>query len=247
MTVGGARSEGPPGSHRHEPDARRSAPPTLSRDVQLSLIAGGDRPVGPLLQSVFTGTNAELMRAVAALYLSGSVLDVTYGAGGWWQSFRPDPFGWHDLALDGIDCRALPEPSSSVDTVAFDPPYVEAGTPGNRHGAVMMQRFGIGSGRRLGSIPVLIAAGTAEACRVARRFVLVKCMEYVAGRTFHDGPTAATLGALEAGWIKHDQIVHLGAGIGGAHRTFEVMRAARAHSYLIVFAPPGPRGGRRRG
>jgi hypothetical protein len=204
------------------------------RDVQLSLIEGGDRPVGPVLQSVFTGSNADLMRTVAPLYLTGSVLDVTYGEGKWWDRFRPSPFGWHDLNRDGVDCRRLPEPDQSWDTVCFDPPYVEAGTPGMA-GAEFFDRYGIGSGRRLGAVLDLIAAGVTEAGRVARRFVLIKCMEYVAGSRFNDGPTVATLAALEAGWHKHDQIVHLGAGIGGSHRTFEVLRAARAHSYLIVF------------
>jgi hypothetical protein len=191
---------------------------------------------------VFVGSNADLMRAVAPLYLTGSVLDVTYGRGLWWERFRPDPFAWHDLAIDGVDCRALPEPDASYDTVAYDPPYVEAGTAGMASASDFFDRFGVGCGRALGAIPQLIADGTREACRVARRFVLVKCMEYVAGSKFNDVPTVATLGALEAGWIKHDQIVHYsGGGIGGAHRTFTVLRAQRAHSYLIVFAPLTPK------
>jgi hypothetical protein len=210
------------------------------RDVQLGLIEGTDRPVGPILQSVFTGSNAELMRAVAPIYLAGGVLDVTYGRGKWWDLCRPDPFAWHDLALDGIDCRSLPELDSTWDTVAFDPPYVEAGTPSKSLAGAgdFFDRYGVGCGRRLGAVLELIAAGTREACRVARSFVLVKCMEYVAGSKFNDGPTVATLAAMEAGWTKHDQIVHWsGGGIGGAHRTYEVLRAARAHSYLLVFAP----------
>jgi len=211
--------------------------PGYPRDVQLGLVEGTDRPVGPVLQSVITGSNAELLRAVAPLYLTGSVLDVTYGRGKWWDLYKPDPFAWHDLALDGVDCRALPELDASWDTVAFDPPYVESGNATRSDYGDFFDRFGIGCGRRLGSIERLIAAGVAEACRVARRFVLVKCMEYVAGARFHDGPTAATVAALDAGWVKHDQIVHYsGGGPGGSHRTFTVLRAARAHSYLLVFS-----------
>jgi hypothetical protein len=214
-----------------------------NRDVQLPLLEGPGRPVGPILRSVFTGTNADLMNAVAPLYLAGSVLDVTWGRGNWWTRFQPQPFAWHDLAGDGVDCRSLPEDDGSWDTVAFDPPYVQAGTPGGTLAGAgdFFDRFGIGCGRPLGSVLELIAAGTREACRVARRFVLVKCMEYVAGSKFNDGPTIATLAAAEVGWAKHDQIVHWsGGGIGGAHRTFEVLRAARVHSYLLVFAPASP-------
>jgi hypothetical protein len=186
------------------------------------------------------------MNAVAPLYLTGSVLDVTYGRGKWWERFRPEPFAYHDLALDGVDCRALPEHDRSWDTVTLDPPYVEAGTPGKTLASSgdFFDRYGVGSGRPPAPVLELLAAGTCEACRVARRFVLVKCMEFVAGGRFHDGPTVATLAALEADWVKHDQIVHFtGGGIGGSHRTCEVLRAVRVHSYLLVFAPasPGPR------
>jgi opacity protein-like surface antigen len=216
----------------------------VRRDVQLSLVEGMDRPVGPVIQSVFEGRhNAELLAAVAPLYLTGSVLDVTYGYGGWWERFQPEPFAWHDLKADGVDCRELPEEASSWDTVCFDPPYVEAGTPGwagharfggAHRGGDFFDRFGLGTS----GVLALLADGTMEACRVARRFVLVKCMEFVSGGKFKDGPTVATLAAADAGWHLHDRIVHYsGGGIGGSHRTYTVLRAARAHSYLLVFAP----------
>ena len=49
----------------------------VERDVQLSLIEGYDRPVGPILKSVFAGQhNCDLIEAIAPLYLTGSVLDV---------------------------------------------------------------------------------------------------------------------------------------------------------------------------
>ena len=62
----------------------------MKRDVQLSMVDGMERPLGPVLQSVFTGTNAELMRAVAPLYLTGSVLDVDLW---WWQVVGRLPAG----------------------------------------------------------------------------------------------------------------------------------------------------------
>ena len=87
-----------------------------------------DRPVGPLLASVQGGTNADLIAAIAPLYLTGSVLDVTYGEGKWWTRYQPAEFTAHDLyKLDGVDFRHLPEPDDSVDVVCFDPPYIPAG------------------------------------------------------------------------------------------------------------------------
>lgn len=225
-------------------------PPFNSRRaVQVSMFpdVSPDRPVGPILPSVFKGTNADLMSAVAPLYLTGSVCDVTYGEGAWWQRFTPDPFTRHDLyKLDGVDFRALPESDASIDTMVYDPPYVVSGAPSSaRLGPDFQNRYGIGeqnTGMTVGtaartSLKALILDGLTECCRVARTFVLVKCMEYAQGGGFHDIPNLATNRALEVGWIKHDIIVHhTGVGPGG-HNIFIPTRARRHHSYLIVFTP----------
>ena len=224
--------------------------PARYRDTQLALIEGMERPVGPILQSVFVGSNAELMRAVAPLYLTGSVLDVTYGEGKWWERFQPEMFGCHDLKIDGVDFRDLPEADRQFDTVVYDPPYTISGgksgpsmyqnQPGGTARPVGFQeRYGIGCRNLDEPLASLILKGLAECCRVADRWVLVKCMEFAkgTGRTgFHDTPTIVTNRAADLGWIKHDQIVHhTGTGPGG-HNIFEVKRARRAHSYLLVFA-----------
>lgn len=214
---------------------------TVTRDVQLSIIEGMDRPVGRILPSVFSGSNADLMAAVAPLYLTGSVLDVTYGEGKWWDRFTPDPFTFHDLhKVDGVDFRHLPEADGSVNTVCFDPPYVLSGGPSSpaMQGSEMQNAYGIGFQNGMSGWPALldlVTAGLTESCRVADRFVLVKCMEFVQA-TFRDMPTEVINHAASLGWQLHDRIVHhTGTGPGG-HNIFDVKRARRAHSYLIVFA-----------
>jgi hypothetical protein len=215
------------------------------RPVQMSMVEGMERPVGPILPSVFTGTNSDLMAAVAPLYLTGSVLDVTYGngdtAGGWWKRFTPDPFTFHDLALDGVDFRSLPEDDASIDTVCFDPPYISAGGGATSPSADnFRRRFGLDDYRSGVSLSSLVAEGLAECARVARRFVLVKCMEFVSCGRFQDLPTDITLWARSLGMTKQDQIVHhTGSGPGG-HNIWDVKRARRHHSYLLVFAPLSP-------
>lgn len=222
---------------------------SVTRPVQTSLIEGLERPVGPVLTSVFSGSNSDLMEAVAPLYLTGSVLDVTYGngdtAGGWWKRVTPDPFTFHDLALDGVDFRALPHGAGEFDTVCFDPPYVPAGGgPSNQSADGFRNRFGLDWGDGYRSEAVLgdlIRDGLAECARVARAFVLVKCMEFVSSGQFRDMPTEVTSMARDLGWAKHDVIVHnTGSGPGG-HNIWTVKRARRAHSYLLVFAPAGAR------
>jgi hypothetical protein len=202
-----------------------------------------EKPVGRIPPSVMGGTNSDLMAAIADLYLAGSVMDVTYGRGGWWQRFTPEPFIRHDLyTLDGVDFRHLPEADDSVDTVCFDPPYVASGGESSAVlGTNFQDAYGIGGARTgysVKGIEALIADGVTDCVRVAHQFGLVKCMEFAQGsyRGFHDIPHLVTTAALAAGARKHDQIVHhTGSGPGG-HNIFDTKRARRHHSYLIVFA-----------
>jgi hypothetical protein len=224
---------------------------TKLRHVQLSAFPDlqPDKPIGYILPSVFQGTNADLMAAVAPYYLTGSVCDLTYGEGKWWDRFTPDPFVAHDkYKLDGVDFTALPEADNTYDAVCFDPPYVISGTQSSdRLGDEFQNRYGIGlhnmklEASETPTFEGMIAAGVTEAVRVSREWVLVKCMEFSQGgqkqpwRSFHDVPHLVTTSALAAGCWKHDQIVHhTGSGPGG-HNIFNPKRARRHHSYLLVF------------
>ena len=95
---------------------------SAQRHVEQSLFPDikPDRPVGYIVPSVFVGSNAELIAAVAPMYLTGSVMDCTHGEGKWWTLFRPDPFVAHDLhKLDGVDFTDLPESAETYDAVCF--------------------------------------------------------------------------------------------------------------------------------
>lgn len=210
-----------------------------TRDMQLSLVDGMDKPVGRVIESVFKGTNADLMAAVAPIYLTGSVLDTTYGAGKWWTRYRPDPFTYHDLATDGVDFRHQPHDDNSFDTVVFDPPYIPAGGQPTQDKAAFREAYGLGWGanyRSAAELRDLIRDGLTESARVAKTFLLVKCMEFVSSG-FHDMPVDVAVWAAEAGWRKHDTIVHHGGTGPGGHNITTIKRARRAHSYLLVFTP----------
>lgn len=222
-----------------------TAPKQFSlRPVQTSLMECDEHPVGPLPGSVMFGDNATLIAAVAPIYLTGSVLDVTYGQGNWWRKFTPAPFASHDLAIDGVDFCALPEESRSWDTVCFDPPYVpRLGTkPAVRLDDLRFrERYGLDTSRGHRATVDLIFAGLAECARVSRRWVLVKCCDYVTSRRLYVGHIHVVAEAERLGLRVHDLIVHAaGAGPGDRHIR-EVRRSRRAHSYLLVFSVPRPR------
>ena len=152
------------------------------RPVQTALMEADEHPVGPIPASIVAGDNSALIASIAPLYLTGSVLDVTYGRGMWWRRFEPDPFDCHDLALDGVDFRALPEADRSYDSVCFDPPYVprQGPKPATKlEDAAYRARYGLDTPRGPRELERLIFDGLAEAARVARSFVLVKCCDFV--------------------------------------------------------------------
>jgi hypothetical protein len=208
-----------------------------TRPMQMALLEGDERPVGPLLTSVFAGLNGDLIRAVAPLYLTGSVLDTTYGRGMWWTRLRPETLVAHDIELDGVDFRHLPHDDASFDTVCFDPPYVPRQGPNTAapHEQEFRDRFGLAESRSGQELRALILAGLEECTRVARRWLLVKCNDYVNGRQFHLGHHLVLARADELGIRCHDLIVHhSGTGPGGSQIKVP-LRARRAHSYLLVF------------
>jgi hypothetical protein len=215
---------------------------SAARDVQLSAFPDlqADKPVGKIVGSVQTGTNADLIARVAPLYLTGSVLDVTYGEGKWWDRFRPAEFTYHDLhKVDGVDFRNLPHDDDSFDAVCLDPPYVpQGGTASSTRGTLNFRdRFGLmDESTPWWETKALMQDGFTECARVSRRWVLVKCSDFVSGGKFHCGHRWIEAAADKAGvgdpW---DVIVHhAGSGPGG-HNITTPLRARREHSYLLVF------------
>jgi hypothetical protein len=214
------------------------------RAVQGSFDVEHGKPVGPLPSSFVLGDNAALMASIAPLYLTGSVLDVTYGRGLWWRQFKPAPFLGHDLA-DGIDFRDLPHGDRSWDTVCFDPPYIptRAAATASLEGR-FRSSYGLGETRSKAELDALVADGLAECARVAQRWVLAKCCDYAENAgTFVLGHVTAILAGERAGLRVHDLIVHGGGGGPGRSRIRRVVRSSRAHSYLIVFRVPRRRAG----
>lgn len=180
-------------------------------------------------------TNAALIVDVARLgYLDGTVLDVTYGEhGGFWKDWRPELLTTSDLhhpADRRWDYRSLPCADGEFDSVVFDPPYRMGGTPDRSDD----RRFGnekyVGREARLEDI----RAGAVECYRVARRFLLVKCMDAVEGGRVRWQTDIVTRAVESAGGVKVDRFEFLKPSrpqpAGRQQRS-----ARRNYSTLLVF------------
>lgn len=179
--------------------------------------------------------NADLIGDVHRLgYLRDEwrTADVTYGKGNFWSAYRPPLLTVHDLALDGVDFRALPEPDESFDVVVLDAPFIGVGGVETSTVPAFQQAYGIDQkSKRPDAVVALIAGGLREARRVLvpGGLVLCKCMNYVEGGQYRTVAYNAFEAARGLGFVLVDEFVALRSpgpqpnacrkckGTGGAH------------------------------
>jgi len=197
------------------------------------------KPEGEPVLSALRGGNLDLLNEVRRLWVRPDdlVLDMTYGTGIMWGKPEPGqpPQIRHDLLGDGIDCRHLPEDSSSVDVVAFDPPYrATHGASSSPYRPYSLAETGLAS---VPDILDLYEDGIREAARVLRpgARLLVKCMDV------SHGAQGLQLVHVDILRMMHQDGLALGdlfVLVNTSRRTSEShlkqKRARRSHSYLIV-------------
>lgn len=180
-------------------------------------------------------TNGALIADVARLgYISGRVMDATYGRGNFWTEFRPFALVGHDLnTLDDVDFRNLPEPDGYYDTVIYDPPYKLSGTPalGDFDNA-----YGIDVGQRWQDRMQMILDGLVECARVLRTggHLLVKCQDQVCSGAVRWQTDECSRVAVEIGLVKADRFEFLRKGRPQPPGTSQA-HARRNYSTLLVF------------
>lgn len=186
--------------------------------------------------SALTGTNAELVESASRLWIAPGdrVVDVTYGNGVFWRNLPEIKVEGTDLAVDGVDCRALPYENASVDVLVFDPPYQPT------HGS---QRLGVGRSYRLGETGLnsvndvldLYEQGLREAARVVRTGgrILVKTQDMTYNHRLHLIHLDVLRRMVAAGFDLADMFVLVNTS-RLVHQSRRQHRSHRAHSYLLV-------------
>jgi hypothetical protein len=198
-----------------------------------------------MIQSFVAGTNADLMRSVADLYIEPHdvIVDATYGRGMFWRRLLELDVVKHDIALDGVDLRALPEADRTVDVLVLDPPYrlTESTPNAGYRGADFEDRYGLrndeltNTAGGLNALLELYRAGITEAARVLSRRgrVFIKCQDMIDSRRIV--PMGARIVELvEAAELPLIDLFVLAYRPGPAGGWETQLRARRAHSYLIV-------------
>jgi hypothetical protein len=147
-------------------------------------------------------SNAELMADCARLgYVTGYVLDMTYGLGRFWKLHRPEHMVTNDLDAEleadwAFDFTAMPFGADAFHTVVFDPPYKLNGTGGSHPSD---KGYGVADSLSVESRMRLIFDGVTEGARMLAPggHLLVKCQDQVVSGhkvwQTHDIATHATL------------------------------------------------------
>lgn len=191
--------------------------------------------------SVAIGGNSNLIEEVGRLWIKPAdvIADVTYGRGAMWQGLKGlRPTYTHDIALDGVDCRSLPHPDSSIDVVVLDPPYRP--THGSRGFATngLASAYGLGSEEldTINDVLALYRDAITEAARVVRDGgrLLLKCQDLSYGHRLHLVSLDVLRLMVEAGFEFADQFILVNRNQLSSGAWEKQERARRVHSILWV-------------
>ena len=164
----------------------------------------------PVLAAHRWKDNGQLINAAATLgYLDGSVLDCTYGVGTFWRDWTPDNFTACDADVsksplgEPVDATQLASVFGPLrfDVVVFDPPYKLNGTPD----PIIDERYGVHVQATVDQRMQLIVDGLRQCCTVAKKRVLVKCMDQVVSGRKVWQTDIVTSTARDEGFRKRDR------------------------------------------
>lgn len=186
-------------------------------------------------------SNAELIYDVSLLgYLKPEwqTLDPTYGKGTWWKKFRPDHLTTHVRDMDGSDFRDLPYGPNAFDVCVFDPPYVSVGGRKTTTIPDMHNAYGLSDAPTSPElVQMLINDGLKEMNRLATRYILVKCQDYISSGRLFPGTFRTWEYAQSIGMTLVDRFVHVTKAPRPQPIRERQVHARNNLSVLFVFKP----------
>jgi hypothetical protein len=177
---------------------------------------GHARITVPSVRQRGRATSAHVIRDIFAEHFPGpvSVLDVTYGLGGFWR--WPYQAAGITLTTSDLDLRRKadhhwdfrflsdgPCPRGSFDVICFDPPFTAAGCSewAHRYGLCRKHR----GPRNTVEVGLWLIQGVGHACMVAKKGVIVKYKDCVESGELAAHWEAAIVCARAIGWEPADE------------------------------------------
>jgi hypothetical protein len=198
-----------------------------------------------MLTSVSTGTNADLIAAVADFYIDDGavVADVTFGRGTFWRNINIKRFDFKPSDLKGdpsVDFRKLPYDDWSIDVVILDPPYIH--NPGKNLQIGERYRNETTKGLYHDDIIDLYIAGMREAKRVLKSngLLWVKCKDEIEGGRQRWSHITIWQQAKDLGFYAKDLLILVPDSKTSSNRWQRQLHARKVHSYLWVFSLENP-------
>lgn len=229
-------------------------------------VQGGQSSTDVVLSAAIAG-NAEMFAQIAQLHLSagGTIADVTYGKGVFWQNV---PLGRFELLFsdldaktskdpihqvpvqNAIDCRNLPYEDALLDGLVLDPPYMEglfrrevSHLAGAGSHQAFRQSYSSGQASADGEpkwhdavLDLYLKAGQ-EAERVLKRggVLIVKCQDEVSANKQRLTHVEIISAYESLGLYCKDLFVLVRANRPNVSRLKTQVHARKNHSYFLVF------------
>lgn len=205
-----------------------------------------------LVLSAYIGNNAEIFPIVLKLHVpvGSKIADVTFGTGIFWKKIPENRYQLFSSDLKtGIDCRALPYESESMDAVVLDPPYMEGlfraegrELAGAGNYAAFRETYSNGQATNEGPkyheavLDLYFKAGR-EAYRVLRKngVLIVKCQDEVSANTQRLSHVEIINNYESIGFYTKDLFVVVRPNKPAVSRMKQQKHARKNHSYFIVF------------
>jgi hypothetical protein len=225
----------------------------------------GGEPTSELVVSAHVADNSDVFPGILELHVPEGALiaDVTYGKGVFWRKIAMDRYKviGSDISQESwdvsmmADCRVLPYPSSALDCVVLDPPYMEgfyrksnsqkAGSGTHRS---FRSYYANGTERPEGpkwqaAVHYFYFQAGAEAHRVLRDngVLIVKCQDAVSANRQHLTHIILVNEYEKMGFYAKDLFVVVRKNKPGVSRIKHQVHARKNHSYFLVLikAPAG--------
>lgn len=195
----------------------------------------------------YSHNEGEILRSIDELYLGsrGIQLDPTYSRGNIYKlnglrepsvklDLNPDP-GFPDV--ERCDVRDLPFEDGSIESVLFDPPFLDGFTTGKTNkGGVTLNRFG--GAYSMNELFIMYRDALVELHRVLQKkgHLIFKCQDIVSGRMNYFSHCYVMNAANAAGLYAKDLFILLNDNRMIASNWQRQFHARKYHCYYWVFS-----------